>query len=426
MPLAFYRKSFLGLKSALLGLVAYAGTSFCQTVWEGVNPIQSGGYLLSIAYGNNRSLDTAGVFAVAGEGGAVLTSPDDTSWVSDTSGTASNLNCIAYCDSAFSGQAGLFIAVGDAGAIATSLSGAAWTAAASGVTEDLSGVAYAQGRALEPAGLFVAVGAGGVIVTSTDAVTWTRQNSGTTADLSSVAYGSGLFVAVGDEGEILTSSDAVQWTSENSGTGNGFFSVAFGSGKLGGRFVAVGTQGVIAASFDGVIWKQEKSGTIGLLFGSTYGNGQFVVVGENGILLTSADTSWTSRVSGTAKDLYAAAYNQDAGQFMALGADGTIVVSKADTTVGVLSHAGMRGKPGSLKILSMHDRVSVIMPRGALSGRLSVGLFNAAGKRMWFGLNPARSGVLNIPAAGLAVGKYFVSITDENGNVAGSSFVLMR
>jgi hypothetical protein len=100
---------------------------------------------------------------------------------------------------------GTFVAVGEDGAILTSPDGTTWTARNSGADIILLGVAYGNGT-------FVAVGEEGTLLTSPDGITWTARNSGAGTARNSgagsillgVTYGNGTFVVVGG-GTILTS-----------------------------------------------------------------------------------------------------------------------------------------------------------------------------------------------------------------------------
>ena len=64
---------------------------------------------------------------------------------------------------------------------------------------------------------------------------------------------------------------------------------------------------------------------------STTSSGLFVVVGDNGTILTSSDgTTWTSRTSGTSNGLYNIFYGNST--FVAVGHSGTILTSSDGTT----------------------------------------------------------------------------------------------
>jgi hypothetical protein len=405
---------------------------FSQTVWEAMNPIQGGNYLLSVTSGKSRTSDSVGLFAIVGESGVISTSPDDTSWAVDSSGTTQDLNFVTFCDSISGGTTGMFIAVGSGGVILTSSDGTAWSTDTSVTKEDLNGVAYAKAGLIGPSDLFVAIGDSGAILTSSDGITWGLKISGTVQNLSSIIFANGLFAAVGDSGVILTSPDGTSWTKRNSGTINGLFSVSYGGGVTKGRpgrFVAVGTHGAITSSPDGIAWTTNASGTIGLLFDVTYGDSQFVAVGENGIVLAFSDSTWKGRSSVTNNDLYAVTFNKDAGQFMAVGLDGTVIVAKADTfatPAGVLSRSGMKNGTGNFKINVVNNRISITVPSAGPQSRLTVKIFNIAGKRIYSALATAQNNVLTFSAMGLPGGKYVLSVSDEKGRTVSSSFILMR
>jgi hypothetical protein len=114
--------------------------------------------------------------------------------MSQSFGTASNLDGVSYGDSTF-------VAVGTDGVILTSPDGATWTSQASGTTNTLTGVSFGNFA-------FVAVGTGGTVLASPDGKNWVSESSGTTSDLSGVCYGnsSGTFVAVGSTGAIIQAS----------------------------------------------------------------------------------------------------------------------------------------------------------------------------------------------------------------------------
>jgi hypothetical protein len=406
---------------------------FSQTVWEAMNPIQGGNYLYSVTSGKSRTSDSIGLFTIVGEGGAISTSPDDTSWAVDSSGTTQDLNFVTFCDSISGGTTGMFIAAGSSGVILTSSDGTIWSTDTSVTKEDLYGVAYAKAGLTGPSDLFVAIGDSGAILTSSDGVTWELKKSGTVQNLSSIIFANGFFVAAGDSGVILTSPDGTSWTKRNSGTINGLCSVSYGNtiaGSQPGRFVAVGTHGAITSSPDGIAWTTNASGTIGFLFDVTYGDSQFVAVGENGIVLAFSDSTWKGRSSVTNSDLHAVTFNKDAGQFMAVGADGTVIVAKADTfatpATGVLSRAGMKYGPGNFKINAVNNRISITVPSAGPQSRLAVNIFNIAGKRIYLALATAQNNGLTFSAVGLPGGKYVLSVSDEKGRTVSSSFILMR
>ena len=100
-----------------LCLFAFVGFSFGQSHWQVVSPLPQNNYLYGVAYGNNQ-------FVAVGDAGTILTSPDGSTWTSQTSGTQGLLQAVTYGDS-------LFVAVGGH-AIFTSPDGTTWTVQTSG------------------------------------------------------------------------------------------------------------------------------------------------------------------------------------------------------------------------------------------------------------------------------------------------------
>ncbi|MDY6877823.1 MAG: PKD domain-containing protein [Chloroflexota bacterium] len=78
-------------------------------------------------------------------------------------------------------------------------------------------------------------------------------------------------------------------------------------------------------------WTAQTSGTTNILLGVAYGGGQFVAVGASGTILTSPDgTTWTSQTSGTTQHIWSVVYG--GSQFVAVGNSGTILTSPNGTT----------------------------------------------------------------------------------------------
>jgi hypothetical protein len=108
---------------------------------------------------------------------------------------------------------------------------------------------------------------------------------------------------------------------QNSGTTNILYGAAFGAGQ----FVAVGANGTLLTSARSAAWQKREAGT-NTLFGAGFGGGKFVAVGEKGKVLSSPDgVTWTPRTSGVSVDLGRLTYG--AGQFVAVGVSGSIVTS---------------------------------------------------------------------------------------------------
>ena len=278
--------------------------------------------LRGITYGNST-------FVAVGGKGSIVRSSDGVNWAAEVSGTPDRLDAVAFGN-------GLFVALGENGTIVTS-TGSGWANETFGTRRDFDGLTSGNN-------LVIAVGKFGTILTSTDGATYHEQNSGTTDDLHGVGFGAGLFVAVGDPGVILTSSNAIDWTKQISGTSNylkrvkycnglwvavgdviltstngtdwtnagvsaPFEDVAFGNGQ----FVAVVDDtsgnyidGYLYNSLDGAVWHRSYSSDKGLR-SVIYTNGLFIVTGNDGVILVSADgLTWDVRLTGLA---YYSGYN---------------------------------------------------------------------------------------------------------------------
>jgi hypothetical protein len=314
------------------------------------------GSLWTAAYGN-------GVF-VASTGSELLTSTNGTNWTSLGSGVSTDLGNVLY-------YKGGFLAVGDAGAVLRSTDGVRWTAGATGASNYLESIASGGG-------ILVAVGDRGTIITSTNSLDWIPRSSVVSTDIEDVCYGNGIFAAVAMDGSILTSSNGAQWAVQNAVIGGPLGAIAFGHGT----FVAVGWNGtspVALASADGLTWASSSppglsldgvgygdgmfvAGGTGTIFTSVdglnwtpanfnintnqelyrvcYAHGTFVIVGQDGAILTSTNgTDWITRYSGAGQSLTGVAFGDQT--FVTVGAGGTILQSDPLPPLGLsLSPAG--------------------------------------------------------------------------------------
>jgi hypothetical protein len=235
---------------------------------------------------------TNGRFLVVGDGGALATSDNGTSYTART--PDGGFADIFYCCASLGA---VYVAAGATGEIQSSTGGTSgWTAR----TADGSFAGAFLG-ACSGGGLFVLVGEDSAvpeIQTSADGTTWDSQSpSEPTGSLYGVAYGGGAFVAVGittgGDNLIMRSTDAITWetiTAPTTGTG-GLFSVAYDVD--GGFFVAVGSTGSIAISKDGTRWNDlsRASYTAGLR-GIAFGDGTAVICGSSSALRQSLAYPW--------------------------------------------------------------------------------------------------------------------------------------
>src|SRR6266571_2792252 len=101
-----------------------------------------------------------------------------------------------------------FVATGAGGALLTSPDGSTWTVRNSTVSTALRGTAFGTGPAAGASAQYVVVGDSGTILTSTDLTTWNLTPPPLTQDLRAIHFGS-RFVAVGRGGMVVYSDDAI-------------------------------------------------------------------------------------------------------------------------------------------------------------------------------------------------------------------------
>jgi hypothetical protein len=274
---------------------------------------------------------TGSHFVAVSATGTVLTSPNGSTWTTQTSGTVNNLRAVASSPT-------LLVAVGSDGAILTSTNGGtSWTAQTSGTKANLVSVTWSGSQ-------FVAVGMLGTapaILTSPNGVAWTSRNAGPASmNLYGVAWTGKQFVAVGSYGSggvVLNSRDGVTWTLNSSAVALATQGILEAVTWSGAQLVAVGAMGgngeaTILFSTDGNTWSAPSSSesvpTWEALDGVVWSPAKklFVAVGQQGTILTSPDTNmWTSRTSNTTYNLKAVAWSGT--EFLAIGSANTVVTS---------------------------------------------------------------------------------------------------
>jgi hypothetical protein len=148
-------------------------------------------------------------------------------------------------------------------------------------------------------------GPGPYAALSADGVQWTRQFPGALSDgqnLLGVTYGNGLFVAVGSRPRAenpATTQPLIRTSSNTNWPHQTFVAPASlealrAAGYGNGTYVVVGDEGTILSSPDATNWTLRASGTTRTLRAVTYYNGRFIVGGDVGTILASADgTTWS-------------------------------------------------------------------------------------------------------------------------------------
>jgi photosystem II stability/assembly factor-like uncharacterized protein len=231
-----------------------------------------------------------------------------------------------YYASAACDGSGRCVAVGPFGFIASTTNGFTWTAAPAGSSDNINGVAYGENR-------WISVGARGIIRYSDNGgAAWTQISSGVSVELQGITHVPGRFIAVGAGGTVLYSADrGMTWTAASSGTTAILYRVAYAVQT--GRLIAVGLGGALVYSDDlGTSWHTAVSGTTSHLHGIAYGAGKWLAVGLNGEIRSSTDNgmTWQHVASGTTYYLLGVGYSADAGYWVAVGRNNTILYS-ADT-----------------------------------------------------------------------------------------------
>lgn len=118
------------------------------------------------------------------------------------------------------------------------------------------------------------------------------------------------------------------WTLRNPLPTNEYLQAAVWSGT---QFVVVGQNGMVLTSPDGVGWTVRSSGSTAALTGVVWTGAQFVVVGDGGVIRTSSDgIAWTGRTSGTTKNLKALAWTGTS--LVAVGDEGMVLTSSTGST----------------------------------------------------------------------------------------------
>ncbi len=371
--------------------------------------------LSSVAY-------ALGTFVAVGENGLIATSANGTSWTKRTSGTARNLKRVVWINDRF-------WVVGDAGVTLTSPAGGiAWTPVTTGATNPLYSVEgaldtrlavgdsevrlrdggatwlnqyawsnyfspprwtyynalwegslhFISGRSgmmvegfqtnatspyfwvqraqpirnwlwelLRTPDFYVTVGYLGTVLTSGNGIDWDLElvpDSVTNTVFLGVGGTTNLLIAVGDKGSVILSpntlSDVVFTNSDNTLITNQASTLGViwsavprpttndlqGVAVFGDQYVLTGNMGTILTSANGTNWTKRPTPTTAFLSGVTAHPGGLVAVGQGGVLLTSPEgTNWTQRATGTTNWIYRVRYL--GGKFIAVGQNGTILIS---------------------------------------------------------------------------------------------------
>jgi hypothetical protein len=269
-----------------------------------------------LAYGNGR-------FVATGLRGLVRTSNDRTNWpITGQSLTyLGNLYGIKYINNQFMAVGNGAVSPGGFGEDSPYLfSGSpTWTRRPSGIFSGIWDLAYGQGR-------YVVANSFG-IQTSTNGLTWSSASSVLGGQLAGLTFANNLFVLTASSGGVSTSPDGVAWTVRTSNTTRTLWATAYGNGM----YVSVGNSssgGAYITSGDGINWTNHTLSTVNFR-NIAFNAGTFVAVGDAGYIATSPGVGWTQRASGGGA-FYGVCYGD--GYFVAVGSGGTIVTSPDGVT----------------------------------------------------------------------------------------------
>jgi hypothetical protein len=251
-------------------------------------PVPSGSYITL-----TRVVWSGTLFVAVGDD--IFTSTDAVTWTEQSAGFSGTLLDVTWTGSQF-------IAVGQftGGAVLTSPDGSTWTPqqVPSNIGAVLRGVAASSTRIIAVGSQNLTQGplpAKGLMLSSTDGIAWSQVQMPVSATLEKIVWTGIQFVAVGTldppaSGAVaLTSPDGVTWTNHAMYSGAGSKDIAWN----GSRFVAVGGEAV--TSVDGVTWQQTGAGVVSA---SAIGwNGQsFVACGMAGCYTSSDGNQWMDGV----------------------------------------------------------------------------------------------------------------------------------
>ena len=215
---------------------------------------------------------------------------------------------------------GKIVAVGNEGIIIVSADGGqTWTDIVTETTANLLAVSFSGSE-------FLAVGSNGTYLRSTDANTWELNQIALSEEwpsisLSGVAYGNGAWIIAGDRKptdvsnprrsvifkEESTNSWTVVYSTDNNSTWLNDITYDIIDLETGaGQFLAIGNSGQALTSSDGSSWSVANIGSseLNAVIWDNYRDiPQYIIVGNNGTVVTGTPGSWTTRTTGVSAKL---------------------------------------------------------------------------------------------------------------------------
>lgn len=216
-----------------------------------------------------------------------------------------SLNSITYGN-------GYLVAVGNAGTVVVSTDGGeSWSKISIATTENLHAVSF------DGIDEFRAVGNNGVIISSTNpSDSWTVSLIPETyLRMNDLAYGKGAWFVAGSNASTETAGNIRYaifrenadgtWTQVFTGSSNStaLYGLIYSDHHL--KFIAVGTNGRIFTSTDGNTWTGETVSSYQLnnIYWDQMGLRHYIIVGNNGTIITGDMGDWTIQASGSSANL---------------------------------------------------------------------------------------------------------------------------
>ncbi|MCZ6672773.1 MAG: hypothetical protein O7C75_07530 [Verrucomicrobia bacterium] len=218
---------------------------------------------------------------------------------------------------------GLFIGCGDGPQIIVSEDAETWDIVELPTSVSLFSIQYGHGWFVAVGGIDAGPSSQGEIWVSRDARTWSKTYDEPHDRFDDVEFGNGLFLGRAGT-DFFVSTDALNWEQvETEGLSGIPSDIEFGEGV----FVNAGRLGGIYTSEDGVNWALARQEDEEAWYGVGYRNGYFVATGISGKLATSSDggITWIDRIPDTQESLWHGV--TAAGKMVVIGDNGLLMTS---------------------------------------------------------------------------------------------------